>query len=279
MPTLAFSPNVTLSERISTRVGFRDAQTFPGPSGTPKPLRVSHSYALIGRRGKGRRARTKTSASSSSSSSSSSSARSPSVRATQWESKSDIYILRSDGFSCSRETVTSDAALKFEHPSSQQHLLAWKTRPKCVLVLKKLGDELMEEFQDIIKFLGEEQDLRVLVEPSVFDSVAGIGDYVDTWHEDRAEDLHSFVDFIVCLGGDGLMLHATHIFGCAIPPIISFKLGSLGFLTCHGYENAKEHLNEVINGAEQLESCRMNEFGRRFAADWRSNDVAYEATV
>ena len=53
------------------------------------------------------------------------------------------------------------------------------------------------------------------------------------------------------------MLHATHIFGCAIPPIISFKLGSLGFLTCHGYENARAHLDEVINGAEELETCRI----------------------
>lgn len=253
MPTLLFSPTLS-SEGFSSRLEYRDAQCFPRPPGTPSPLRVAPYHAFIGRSGTGRRAWTSCSASPSPSSPSSAS---PSVRQAEWESKSDIYILRSDGFSCSRETVTSDAALKFEHPSSQQHLLAWKTRPKCVLVLKKLGDELMGEFQDIIMFLGEEQDLRVLVEPSVFDAVSGLGDYVDTWHEDCAEDLHSFVDFIVCLGGDGLMLHATHIFGCAIPPIISFKLGSLGFLTCHGYENAKEHLNEVINGAEQLESCRM----------------------
>jgi NAD+ kinase len=184
-------------------------------------------------------------------------ATSPSKLSNEWDAKSDIYILRSDGFSCSRETVGSDASLKFEHPSSQQHLLVWKSKPKCVMVLKKLGDELMTEFLDIIRFLGEEQGLRVLVEPAVFSSVSSLGPYVDTWHEDCSNDLHLFVDFVVCLGGDGLMLHATHIFGCSIPPIISFKLGSLGFLTCHGYENAREHLNEVINGAEELDSCRI----------------------
>lgn len=181
-------------------------------------------------------------------------------RPVDWEKKSDIYILRSDGFSCSRETVTSDANLKFEHPSSQQHLLVWKTRPKCAMVLKKLGNELMEEYISVIRFLGEEQGLRVLVEPSEYASVmehTGMSSFVDTWGDDDSNYLHQYVDFIVCLGGDGLLLHATHIFGCAIPPIISFKLGSLGFLTCHGFENAREHLDAVINGTDELETCRL----------------------
>lgn len=178
-----------------------------------------------------------------------------------WEKKSDIYILRSDGFSCSRETVTPDANLKFEHPSSQQHLLVWKTRPKCVMVLKKLGDELMNEYISVIKFLGEEQGLRVLIEPSEYSQVLeaqeDLSSFVGTWGDKDADSLHQYVDFIVCLGGDGLLLHATHIFGFAIPPIISFKLGSLGFLTCHGFENHREHLDAVINGTDELETCRL----------------------
>lgn len=32
-------------------------------------------------------------------------------RAKNWEKKSDIYILRSDGFSCTRETVTCTSSL------------------------------------------------------------------------------------------------------------------------------------------------------------------------
>ncbi len=33
------------------------------------------------------------------------------------------------------------------------------------MVLKKLGDELFEEFVEVLRFLGEEQGMRVLVEP------------------------------------------------------------------------------------------------------------------
>ncbi len=58
-------------------------------------------------------------------------------------------------------------------------------------------------------------------------------EWVDTYALSDLPRLHEFVDFIVCLGGDGLMLHAASLFGPALPPIISFKLGSLGFLTTH----------------------------------------------
>ena len=47
-----------------------------------------------------------------------------------WEQKSDLYLLRSDGHSCIRETVHPSGALQFAHPSSQQHLLVWKQRAK-----------------------------------------------------------------------------------------------------------------------------------------------------
>jgi len=39
------------------------------------------------------------------------------------------------------------------------------------------------------------------------------------------------VDFIVTLGGDGTILYVNSLFSAAIPPILSFNLGSLGFLT------------------------------------------------
>ena len=158
-----FSPGAL---KLSHRSNF---QTLPSRNTPPRDHAVVEPAHHVAQRhdafATGQRRRTICPASSSDS---------LSKRQAQWEPKSDIYILRSDGFSCSRETVTSDAALKFEHPSSQQHLLAWKTRPKCVLVLKKLGDELLTEFQDIIRFLGEEQGLRVLVEPNVYDGVSNM---------------------------------------------------------------------------------------------------------
>lgn len=41
------------------------------------------------------------------------------------------------------------------------------------------------------------------------------------------------MDFVACLGGDGVILHASNLFRGAVPPVVSFNLGSLGFLTSH----------------------------------------------
>ena len=71
--------------------------------------------------------------------------------------------------------------------------------------------------------------------------------------------LHSYVDFVVCLGGDGTILHASSLFQRAIPPVISFSLGSLGFLTNHTLATAEDDLRGVIYGCEDLEQCALDE--------------------
>jgi NAD+ kinase len=49
----------------------------------------------------------------------------------------------------------------------------------------------------------------------------------------KISDLHERIDFVTCLGGDGLILHASNLFRTSVPPVVSFNLGSLGFLTSH----------------------------------------------
>ena len=71
--------------------------------------------------------------------------------------------------------------------------------------------------------------------------------------------LHQHVDFVVCLGGDGTILHASSLFQRAIPPVISFSAGSLGFLTNHSLENVEADLKGVIYGSEDLDQCSLEE--------------------
>jgi hypothetical protein len=44
---------------------------------------------------------------------------------------------------------SGNGKLHFAHPSTQQQLLVWRDRPKAVLVIKKLGDELLQEFNSV----------------------------------------------------------------------------------------------------------------------------------
>ncbi|CAK7346915.1 unnamed protein product [Dovyalis caffra] len=63
--------------------------------------------------------------------------------------KAEMFLVRTDGFSCTREQVT-ESSLAFTHPSTQQQMLMWKSSPKTVLLLKKLGPELMEEAKEVL---------------------------------------------------------------------------------------------------------------------------------
>ncbi|MCH95436.1 NAD kinase 2 chloroplastic-like, partial [Trifolium medium] len=152
----------------------------------------------------------------------------------QSRKKAEMFLVRTDGFSCTREKVT-ESSLAFTHPSTQQQMLMWKSTPKNVLLLKKLGDELLEEAKMVATFLHNQEKMNVIVEPDVHDVFAripGFG-FVQTFYSHDTSDLHEKVDFVACLGGDGVILHASNLFRDAVPPIVSFNLGSLGFLTSH----------------------------------------------
>ncbi|KAK6786987.1 hypothetical protein RDI58_015512 [Solanum bulbocastanum] len=168
--------------------------------------------------------------------------------------KAEMFLVRTDGYSCTREKVT-ESSLAFTHPSTQQQMLLWKSPPKTVLLLKKLGHELMEEAKEAASFLYSQEKMTVLVEPEVHDIFAripGFG-FVQTFYSQDTSDLHERVDFVACLGGDGVILHASNIFRGAVPPVISFNLGSLGFLTSHPFEDYKKDLRQVIHGNNTLD--------------------------
>ncbi|KAG9456865.1 hypothetical protein H6P81_001373 [Aristolochia fimbriata] len=167
----------------------------------------------------------------------------------QSRKKAEMFLVRTDGFSCTREKVT-EASLAFTHPSTQQQMLMWKSSPKTVLLLKKLGPELMEEAKEVASFLHYQENMNVLVEPDVHDLFAripGFG-FVQTFYSQDTSDLHERIDLVACLGGDGVILHASNLFRGAVPPVVSFNLGSLGFLTSHTFEDFRQDLKAVIHG-------------------------------
>ncbi|KAJ8762955.1 hypothetical protein K2173_023084 [Erythroxylum novogranatense] len=168
--------------------------------------------------------------------------------------KAEMFLVRTDGFSCSREKVT-ESSLAFTHPSTQQQMLMWKSTPKTALLLKKLGQELMEEAKEVASFLYHQEKMNVLVEPDVHDIFAripGFG-FVQTFYSQDTSDLHERVDFVACLGGDGVILHASNLFRGAVPPVVSFNLGSLGFLTSHNFEDYRQDLRQVIHGNNTMD--------------------------
>jgi NAD+ kinase len=127
------------------------------------------------------------------------------------------------------------------------------------MVLKKLGHDTEEAFTEVVSYLAAEEGLLVLVEPHELGGLLArrpdLDGSVDTYTDAEAASLADAVDFVVCLGGDGLVLHASSLFQRTIPPVISFNLGSLGFLTNHLISDFRSDLADVIAGREPLGAC------------------------
>ncbi|CAL5350850.1 unnamed protein product [Camellia sinensis] len=107
----------------------------------------------------------------------------------------------------------------------------------------------------VASFLYHQEKMNVVVEPDVHDIFAripGFG-FVQTFYSQDMSHLHERVDLVACLGGDGVILHASNLFRGAVPPVVSFNLGSLGFLTSHKFEDYRQDLRHVIRGNNTLD--------------------------
>lgn len=127
------------------------------------------------------------------------------------------------------------------------------------MIVKKLGDGLMDELSAVARHLIDNEDMNVVVEPAVHRKLAQKGEAANvfTFTPDQGRRLGDFIDFVVCLGGDGVILHTSQLFRSHVPPIIAFHLGSLGFLSQHSYGTVTEDLSNVIYGRSNPSACSL----------------------
>lgn len=64
-------------------------------------------------------------------------------------------------------------------------------------------------------------------------------------------------DLVLTLGGDGTVLFTSWLFQRVVPAVLSFSLGSLGFLTNFEFDKYKEHLDRVMGDAGMRVNLRM----------------------
>lgn len=77
------------------------------------------------------------------------------------------------------------------------------------------------------------------------------------WTPDLCWSSPEKFDLVLTLGGDGTVLFTSWLFQRVVPPILSFSLGSLGFLTNFEFDKYKEHLDRVMGDAGMRVNLRM----------------------
>lgn len=66
------------------------------------------------------------------------------------------------------------------------------------------------------------------------------------WNNELAKKRPHTFDFCILLGGDGTVLYSSWIFQRVVPPVLSFAMGSLGFLTKFDFNNYKPTMEKVF---------------------------------
>jgi NAD+ kinase len=64
-------------------------------------------------------------------------------------------------------------------------------------------------------------------------------------------------DLVLTLGGDGTVLFTSWLFQRVVPPILSFALGSLGFLTNFEFDKYRDHLDRIMGDGGMRVNLRM----------------------
>ncbi|ELR06268.1 NAD(+) kinase [Pseudogymnoascus destructans] len=77
------------------------------------------------------------------------------------------------------------------------------------------------------------------------------------WSPDLCWSQPEKFDLVLTLGGDGTVLFTSWLFQRIVPPILSFSLGSLGFLTNFEFDRYKSHLNRVMGDEGMRVNLRM----------------------
>jgi NAD+ kinase len=77
------------------------------------------------------------------------------------------------------------------------------------------------------------------------------------WNPDLCWESPEKFDLVLTLGGDGTVLFTSWLFQRIVPPILSFSLGSLGFLTNFEFAQYKAALDKIMNDTGMRVNLRM----------------------
>ncbi|KAF7902142.1 uncharacterized protein EAF01_007440 [Botrytis porri] len=141
------------------------------------------------------------------------------------------------------------------HRSQESHLLSlqWPSPPRNLLIIKKdRSPTVAEALLEYVKHVHSNYNTTSLIfERKVAESIHNSLAF-PIYSTDFPSLFPSKVDMVTTLGGDGTILHASSLFSTTrhVPPILSFSMGTLGFLGEWKFAEYKRAFREVyMSGA------------------------------
>ncbi|KAF9420708.1 NADH kinase pos5 [Podila epigama] len=139
------------------------------------------------------------------------------------------------------------------------YTLQWEDGPRTVLIIKKPNDELTDKtLIEVATWIHDRYPhMNIVVEPDVAQEFAKVLPFVYVIPDDKRVEYTRVTDLVITLGGDGTILHTSSLFNYAVPPVISFSMGTLGFLLPYHINNYKSALEKLIEKKQASLLLRM----------------------
>lgn len=152
-----------------------------------------------------------------------------------------------------------------ERPRNDLLSLEWPEPPRNVLLVKKdCATDTTEALMEFATHIHSSYpDTNIIIEPIVGKDISSSLPF-DTYaiaSDSPTTDYHAKVDLITTFGGDGTILHAASLFAsaCQVPPILSFGMGTLGFLGEWKFSEYKRAFREVyVSGAPSERHAQLD---------------------
>lgn len=128
-----------------------------------------------------------------------------------------------------------------------------------MIVTKARDNSLIYLTREVVEWLlKREEDIIVYVDSKLknltrFDSAGILQTYPKAasllryWNKKVIFKNPERFDLCITLGGDGTVLHVLSLFQTIVPPVMSFALGSLGFLTNFRFEQFNKRMTTVLD--------------------------------
>ncbi|KAK9727431.1 NADH kinase pos5 [Basidiobolus ranarum] len=132
--------------------------------------------------------------------------------------------------------------------------LIWNNAPRTVLLVKKPNDPKTEQkLSEMVRWIHETHpEINIVLEPSVARRLQKEFPFVHVVPDGDLKEYERTVDFVVTLGGDGTIMHVSTLFCGPAPPVLSFSMGTLGFLIRHHIQDFEQAFEQMLHGNVSL---------------------------
>lgn len=155
----------------------------------------------------------------------------------------------------------SDMAWNVRKLSKRLGSIRLKLTVKTVFLVTKIHDpSLIDLTREVTRWLlSKDRDSQYTVyvednlkdhpnfnEKGILDEEPSATGRLKYWDVKLAVERPQLFDFVVTLGGDGTVLYTSSLFQRIVPPVLSFSLGSLGFLTKFDFKDYQNILSKAF---------------------------------